>query len=125
MQRKRTTGLSISSQTLAFVDGYAQSHETSRSNAIEQLIWLAQENISTISHIEKDLKMTVDKLENRVKNEVNRLAKLQIHQIRLAAATKGFILFQLDNTLHVDANIVKTIEEKSIQKIMEVLKNGE
>lgn len=125
MAKKRSFGLSVSQTALEFIDRYANAQNISRSEAIERLAWSGLENIDTISHIEQDVKTSLNKLENRFKNEVNRLAKLQIHQLRLNAVIKGFILFHLDNALHVDANTIKTIEDKSIQRIMESLKNGE
>lgn len=124
MAKKRSFGLSVKQTTLDFIDRYATAREISRAEAIEQLVLFGLENIDTISHIEQNVKVSLDKLDNRLKNEVNRLAKLQIHQLKLLATIKAFILFHLDNTLHVDTQIMKTIEEKSIQKIMESLKNG-
>lgn len=124
MAKKRSFGLSVKQTTLDFIDRYATAREISRAEAIEQLVLFGLENIDTISHIEQNVKVSLDKLDNRLKNEVNRLAKLQIHQLKLLATIKAFILFHLDNTLHVDTQIMKTIEEKSVQKIMESLKNG-
>lgn len=125
MAKKRSFGVSVKQTTLDFIDRYATSRDVSRAEAIEQLVLFGLENIETISHIEQDMKYVIEKLENRFKNEVNRLAKLQVHQLRLSAALKGFILFHLDNALHVDTQTVRTIEEKSVQKLMEGLKNGE
>lgn len=125
MAKKRSFGVSVKQTTLDFIDRYATSRDVSRAEAIEQLVLFGLENIDTISHIEQDMRASVDKLENRLKNEVNRLAKLHVHQLKLAAVTKGFILFHLDNTLHVDEKTVRTIEEKSILKLMEGLKSGE
>lgn len=115
----------MSSEFVRLIDSYASSKAISRSNAVEQLILLGFENMNRVAHIEKEMSASLNKFENRLKNEVNRLAKLQIHQLRLSAVIKGFILFHLDNTLNVDANTIKTIEDKSIQRIMETLKNGE
>jgi hypothetical protein len=125
MLSKKSIGLSMSSEFVRLIDSYASSKAISRSNAVEQLILLSFENMNRVTHIEKEMSASLNKFENRLKNEVNRLAKLQIHQLRLSAVIKGFILFHLDNTLHVDANTIKTIEDKSIQRIMETLKNGE
>lgn len=125
MAKKRSFGVSVKQTTLDFIDRYATSRELSRAEAIEQLVLFGLENIETISHIEQDFQTTIEKLENRLKNEANRLAKLHVHQLKLSAAIKGLILFHLDNTLKIDASTVKTIEEKSIHKLMESIKNGE
>ena len=125
MAKKRSFGVSVKQTTLDFIDRYATARELSRAEAIEQLVLFGLENIETISQIEQDFKTSIEKLENRLKNEVNRLAKLHVQQFKLAAAIKGLILFQIENTMRVDAQTVKTIEQKSIQKIMESLKNGD
>ena len=125
MAKKRSFGVSVKQTTLDFIDRYATARELSRAEAIEQLVLFGLENIETISQIEQDFKTSIEKLENRLKNEVNRLAKLHVQQFKLAAAIKGLILFQSENTMRIDAQTVKTIEQKSIQKIMESLKNGD
>ena len=125
MAKKRSFGLSVKQTTLDFIDRYATARELSRAEAIEQLVLLGLENIETISNIEQDVNTSLERLENRLKKEVNRLAKLHVHQAKLAVTIKGLILFQLENTLKVDAQTVKTIEEKSVQKLMESLRNGD
>lgn len=125
MAKKRSFGVSVKQTTLDFIDRYATARELSRAEAIEQLVLLGLENIETISNIEQDVNTSLERLENRLKKEVNRLAKLHVHQAKLAVTIKGLILFQLENTLKVDAQTVKTIEEKSVQKLMESLRNGD
>lgn len=125
MAKKRSFGLSVRQTTLDFIDRYATAQELSRAEAIEQLVLFGLENIETISTIEQDFKISIEKLESRLKNEANRLAKLHVHQAKLAASIKGLILFQLENTLKVDIQTVKAIEARSIQKLMESLRNGD
>lgn len=125
MAKKRSFGVSVKQTTLDFIDRYATARELSRAEAIEQLVLLGLENITTISTIEQDVNASLKKLENRLSNEANRLAKLHVHQAKLAASIKGLILFQMENTMHIDVQTVKTIEEKSIQKLLESLRNGD
>lgn len=122
MAKKRSFGLSLSQQALEYVDRYANAKQISRSEAIEHLVWNGLENIQEISRVNKEIKFSLEQISLRMKNEADRLAKLQIQNLKISAVAKGFVAFHLSNTLKIDEQTAKMIEQKSIQKVIESLK---
>lgn len=121
MARKRSFGLSFDQGTVDLIDRYAIANDMSRSEAVKQLMLLGLENVKTISLVEEEIKFLYENHEKRIKNEVNRLTRLHVKQLKLSATIKGLILFYFENKIGIDAQTVKIIEAKSIEKIMDSL----